>query len=132
MSLLTEIADHLAGYVGMSVTPGDGRFLDLSLANGNSYEVSLDGFDEDEDDPIGDHPMSQDYPRPDSLTDHVSLLDAILHGIARSSHRNRIKGLTSDGDGTGCEAIFDYLSEPSILKVRWRRTIRHRQLGRRH
>ena len=118
MSLLTRIADDLAHYVGTSVTPSDGCTLDVSLGNGGSYEVSLDEFDEDEDDPIGDEPMSEGYEPPGSITDHATLLDAILHGIARSPHRKHVTGLTTDGDGSDCEAIFDFHGDPTILKVR--------------
>lgn len=118
MDLLTDIAADIARYPGTTVAAEDGDILIVSLANGDSYEVGLGEFDEDEDAPFGDEPMSQDYFRPVSITDHVTLLDAILHSIAESPHRRHVTGLTTDGDGSDCEAIFNFDGDPIILKVR--------------
>ena len=118
MNLLARIADDLAGYVGTSITHLDACTLEFSLADGDSYEVSLDEFDEDEDDPIGGEPMSSDYPRPGSIIDHVGVLDAILNAIADSPHRQHVTGLTTDGDGSDCEAVFHLYGDPTVLRVR--------------
>lgn len=118
---ITELIDlsqaGLAKYDGIKLEREDGLTLLVTLPD-DEFTVSIDDFDEDEDDPIGDDAMSEGYGRPVEITDHVTLLDAILASVAGFGHRRLIKGLTTDGDGRGCEAVFAYDGNPTILKVR--------------
>lgn len=113
MELLEQIVTDLATYLGVKV-----RGEIVVTLKDDEYRVILDDLEEDEDDPIGDKPMVGTYKRPRRITDHVTLLDAILHAISRPPYRKRITGLTTDGDHNDCEAIFSYNGNPTVLKVR--------------
>ena len=118
---ITDLIDlsqaGLAKYDGIKLEREDRLTLLVTLPD-DEFTVSIDDFDEDENDPIGDDAMSEGYGHPIEITDHVTLLDAILACVSVSGHRRRIKGLTTDGDGRGCEALFAYDGDPTILKVR--------------
>ena len=117
-SLLEIIPAALAGYPGTTASLADGSALDVRLADGDAYRITLDGLGEDEGDPIGGGPMSAGYRRPDRIADHATLLDAVLHALAGSPLRGHITGLTTDGDGDDCEAMFRLRGAPVVLKVR--------------
>ena len=117
-NVITTITAALASYPGTTVARVDDSTLDVRLDNGGSFKVVLDELDGDEGDPIGHEPMSPGYRRPDLITDHGTLLDAMLYALADSPHRHHITGLTTDGDGSDCEAIFNFHTVPTVLKVR--------------
>lgn len=89
----------------------------VKLSNGESYTIDFDDFDAEESDEFGDDPFAPYY-SPTEVMDHVTLLDAVLHAISSSPYAGRIRGLTTDGDGKDCEAIFLLDGAPSILKIR--------------
>lgn len=124
-NLLGELATVLNDYPGTTalIQDTDHVRVQLQILHSEQYDVKLDEFyedddEDDEDDLIGDDPMTSDYIRPFVISDHVTLLDAILNFLAESPHREKITGLTVDGDHKGCEAIFNYDGAPTILKVR--------------
>lgn len=87
--------------------------------NGKEYTVSLDATDPEEDE-IGDAPMSDGFKKPKTVKDHVGILDLCLYVMASDpSIRETISDLSTDGDGSDCEAIFCYAAtDYFILKVR--------------
>ena len=117
--LIDEAQADLAKYHGLSLEREDSTTLIVTVSD-DEFTVSIDDFDEDDADPIGQDPMSDGYDRPAAVTDHVTLLDAILACLAGSDHRRLVKGLTTDGDGSDCEAIFAHDGDPTILKVQRR------------
>jgi hypothetical protein len=119
--MLSNLIDHLQSYPNVTVTRTKPNAATVQVP-GMTYTVTIDDFDEDDDDPIGDEPMTGNYfrsdSRPDPLTNHVSVLSAILYCLAHSDYRSKITGLTTDGDNHDCEAIFKYDNQPTIIKIR--------------
>jgi hypothetical protein len=128
MDLLKLISITLNTFPGIRCDEDESDGLMVTLADGETYKITLDDFDEDTDDSddpralrtvvMYNSPMYA-YDRPEAITDHATLLDAALFTMSSNpAVYEAIRGLTTDGDHTDCEAIFNYHDSPTILKVR--------------
>lgn len=115
--LAKDIADALeARHDGQAVSFDDGT---ISVSIGpNAYDILIEEFDEDEDDPIDDGPIPDYEECQGGVTDHTTLLDAVRAFLAHGVHRDHVRGLTTDGDHKDCEAIFKYDDLALVIKIR--------------
>jgi hypothetical protein len=115
--MLRDLATQLAGRISADVVLEDDVIF-VTLTNGNGYQVYLDGFEEEPDDPFEDTPLQHHDEPPAELTDHMHVLEAILYCLGQLPSADAIRGLTSDGDHKDCEAIFKLAGDPVVLKIR--------------
>jgi hypothetical protein len=100
----------------------DDRLMEMSVrvsANRKTlyYEVILESIDV-EDEEMTENPMVE-YKKPSKIKDHVGVLDMALYLLGNSREREKISGLTTDGDNKDCEAIFHHKEYGNVvLKVR--------------
>ena len=106
-----------AGAVCMGITKF--RFV-AGLANGREYTVTLTDVDVDEDDDLPSAPLPQLRRHDGPVENHVHVLDVCLHAVSADPEcRRAISDLSTDGDGSDCEAIFQTAAEGWLaLKVR--------------
>lgn len=90
--------------------------VDGAVSEGDlcGYTVEVDYFDDEGDTSGGE--LDPKYPRPSKIKNHCDILDACLAALARTGLK--VTSLTTDGDGSDCEAIFRVGEQAYIIKVR--------------
>lgn len=87
----------------------------------DSYRVTIDDADVEEDE-TGDGRKLSDFAlaEPKKIIDHTQILDVCLIAMkADAEIKEAVNDLTTDGDGSDCEAIFEAGDEGYLkLKVR--------------
>lgn len=121
MTIFEVIKTDLEKRWDVEVNQVDPRIDTLTVSIGDDdYTVEVEAIDvDDEDRGQGRAMLAGDYKAPATIKDHVGILDMCLHALRNSEHAEKIDDLTTDGDGSDCEAIFEHSDEGDmIIRVR--------------